>query len=236
MSTYNKEYLQNLITEVYQTSETDTGELLKDLLTEHPFGKRYLEAPASTSARRHGAYVGGLLDHGITVYKVMARIVESSAVDSEFSKIYGGITKTSMLNVALLHDLFKAGDGVGNPYYVENILKSGKPSEAQPYKRNDAVFSSYDQLLKEKPYSEMEYFANNGKIGGHKSLARVKEESPKLYEALTEDEKGAIIYYAGAYETDPIYMQNKETNLQMLLHYADMFASRNVDLQLQTNI
>ena len=49
---------------------------------------------------------------------------------AEYNKI-----QDSVVIAALLHDLGKCGD-YGKSMYVDNILKSGKPSEAKPFKRN----------------------------------------------------------------------------------------------------
>lgn len=107
----------------------------------------------------------------------------------------------SVIICALLHDLGKAGQ-YGKPLYVENILKKGR-SEAQPYKHNDDLLSVDHEIVS------------------------VIEASK--YIRLTEEEQQAILWHNGCYGIFKYEIQGKETILYMLIHFADMWASRVIE-------
>lgn len=104
----------------------------------------------------------------------------------------------SIIICALLHDLGKAGQ-FNKPLYVENILKKGR-SEAQPYKTNDDLMTLDHEIVS------------------------VIEASK--YIDLTEDEQRAIAWHNGLYGTFKYQIAGKETPLYMIIHFADMWASR----------
>ena len=79
-----------------------------------------------------------------------------------------------MIIAAALHDLGKCGD-YGKQMYVPNILKSGKASEAKPFKRNPALLP-------------IDHATRSIKLA-------------TLFIDLTEDEEFAIRYHDGLYET-----------------------------------
>jgi 23S rRNA maturation-related 3'-5' exoribonuclease YhaM len=99
---------------------------------------------------------------------------------------------------ALLHDLGKVGQ-YGKPLYVENILKKGR-SEAKPFKHNDDLMTLDHEIVS------------------------VIEASK--YIRLTEDEQRAIAWHNGLYGIFKYEIQGKETPLYMIIHFADMWASR----------
>ena len=74
----------------------------------------------------------------------------------------------------------------------------------------------------------MNYYVDNSKVSpsGHLSLMTLINYSLPLYEALTDDERHAIIYHGGAYETSRYELAGKETMLQLILHTVDMLSSR----------
>ena len=111
----------------------------------------------------------------------------------------------SVIICALLHDLGKAGQ-FGKPYYVENILKKGR-SEAQPFKTNEDLL-----------YTDHE-------------IASVIEIS--RYIRLTEEEQRAILWHNGPYSIFKYEIPGKETILYMLIHFADMWASRVIESEVQ---
>jgi len=154
----------------------------------------YFSAPASS--QHHLSYDGGLAEHSLNVYNHMISIAE--ALDYESL----GITKDSIIMSGLLHDFGKAKFN-GKEEYIDNILKSGKRSDAKPYMKN-----------KERPPIAHE-------VTGLLSLAK--------YIDITDEEATAMLYHNGAYT--PIWreVQNKEQPLQLLLHYADLWVSRFVE-------
>lgn len=112
------------------------------------------------------------------------------------------VPDNTLIIITLLHDLGKMGD-YGKPNYVPNLLKNGKPSETKPYETN-------------------------------KSLSYIAHEIRSIgiaerYIELTEDEEFAILYHNGLYGSLKYDIQGKETPMYMILHFADMWASRVVD-------
>lgn len=108
----------------------------------------------------------------------------------------------SVIICAILHDLGKCGQ-FGKPLYVENILKGGERSAKKPYETN-------------------------------KDLQTLPHEIVSVIEAtkfidLTEEEQQAIAWHNGLYGCFKYDIQGKEFPLYMILHFADMWASRVVE-------
>lgn len=148
----------------------------------------YFDAPASGSY--HLAKRGGLLEHSINVTETLLKMAK--AVDAPYER-------ETLIIVGLLHDIGKA-DYYGKPQYIDNILKSGKRSEAKPYETN-----------KERVAIPHEVAALH---------------IIPLHMELTEDEAFAILYHNGLYTSIGYQLKGKETPLQILLHCADMLSSR----------
>lgn len=109
----------------------------------------------------------------------------------------------SIILCGLLHDLGKAGD-YGKPNYVENILKSGKPA-AKPYKTNPELLYVPHEI---------------------RSIA-IAERCI----SLTEEEEFAILYHNGMYSELKYSYSGKETPLSLVLHFADLWASRVTEVE-----
>lgn len=107
--------------------------------------------------------------------------------------------RDSVVIAAALHDLGKCGQ-FGKPEYVPNILKGGKPSEAKPFKRNPELLNVPHEI---------------------RSVAIAM-----MFIDLTEEEQHAILYHNGLYGPLKYEIQGNETPLYMLIHFADMWASR----------
>lgn len=107
--------------------------------------------------------------------------------------------KDELIIVCLLHDLGKMGQ-YGKANYVENILKSGKQSASKPYTTNSDLL-----------YVDHEV----------RSVVIAQQ-----YIDLTEEEQQAILWHNGLYGNFRYQIQGKETRLYLILHFADMFASR----------
>lgn len=105
----------------------------------------------------------------------------------------------SLIVCALLHDVGKMGQ-FGKANYIENILKSGEQSKSKPYTSN----------------SELMYVPHE-----IRSLQIIGK-----YIDLTEEESFAILHHNGMYGDLKYTLQGKETPMQMILHFADMWASR----------
>lgn len=160
----------------------------------------FFESPCSGG--HHLAKEGGLLEHSINVYDVMKTV----------SCLYGGATDEEIIICALLHDLGKCGDH-GKPGYVPNMIKSRKKDEN----------GEYPMIQSEaKPYE-----VNKDLYPIDHEIRSIKIASQFI--DLTEDEEIAILWHNGLYGNFRYQIQNKETPLYMLLHFADMWASRVIE-------
>ena len=108
----------------------------------------------------------------------------------------------SVVIVSLLHDYGKTGD-YGKELYVANILKSGKASTAKPYKRNPEILEKNHAI---KSAIQINRFFN-----------------------LTEEEEFAILHHDGLYEVMNKEAWQNPTELLMILHWADLWASRVIE-------
>lgn len=110
--------------------------------------------------------------------------------------------KDSIAICALLHDIGKIGD-FGKANYIPKVLKSGKVSETEPYETNkDLLYIDHE-------------------------IRSIKIAS--LFIDLTEEEEHAILYHNGLYGNLKYAISNKETELYMIIHWADMWASRVIE-------
>lgn len=112
------------------------------------------------------------------------------------------VTDASIIISAGLHDIGKCGD-FGKEYYIENILKSGYKSGAKPYIRNKQLINL--------PHS----------------MRSIKLAT--LFLDLTEEEEHAILYHDGLYGEFKYNIAGTETPLYMLIHFADMWASKVIE-------
>lgn len=173
-----------------KTRRNGIGKLVAHMTTEGFFS-------APCSSKHHLACEGGLAEHSWNVYEYAHKIAKAVLSKEEYSELKNSITICS-----LLHDLGKMPRR-GKPVYVENILKSGNRSEAEPYKTN-----------KDLMYQE------------HEIMSVVIASK---YIDLTEDEENAILHHNGLYgKLDSSFgSYYDKSNLGMILHFADMFCSRN---------
>lgn len=111
--------------------------------------------------------------------------------------------RSSIIIVSLLHDLGKCGD-YGKPMYVDKILKSGKKG-VQPYDTNKELTSV--------PHA----------------IRSVKLAT--LFIDLTEDEEWAILTHDGLYDFMKYQIPGHETQLSLILHWADMWASHVLEIE-----
>ena len=156
----------------------------------------FFKAPCSGG--NHLAQEGGLAEHScnvmFTAEKLSVALYGGKAITDEL--------RNSIVIATLLHDLGKCGD-YGKQMYVANILKSGKASEAKPFKRNPEL-------------SAVPHAVRSVKLA-------------TLFIDLTEDEEWAILCHDGLYDFMKYDMQGHETQLSMLIHWADMWASRVIE-------
>lgn len=110
--------------------------------------------------------------------------------------------RNSVVICALLHDVGKCGQ-FGKALYVPNILKSGEQSDKKPYEQNKDLMTLQHEVV---------------------SVIEVTK-----FIDLTEDEQRAIAWHNGLYGCFKYDIQGKETPLYMIIHFADMWASRVVE-------
>jgi len=203
--------------------------------------EQHQDCPASTSLKKHGGYVGGLCDHINFVSDlaheisadVFAKAVHVIAKDD--STALDGLLGSSqaVATIALIHDLNKICDLDGNLYYVPNILVDGKRSEKKPWvinKNYRAIQASIDAHLNHLTHPTFSVFLQHPSIqypSGLTSLTLAESWSPGLIASLTSDEIQAIIWHGGLYERGSKEgFSNSESLLQIIIHAADMIASR----------
>lgn len=126
--------------------------------------------------------------------------VEKIAVSLAESLNYENINSVKI--VSLLHDVGKMGQ-FGKPNYIPNILASGKISDKKPFLTNGELISIPHEI---------------------RSIQIIGK-----YLDLSEDENFAIIQHNGMYGDLKYGLAGKETQLQMILHWSDMWASRVVE-------
>jgi hypothetical protein len=185
-------------------------------------------APASSRVRYHHAYEGGLVDHIVEIFEIGEKVIPTSTINQTRigeKILLPPITKGSFLTCAILHDLAKIGDAKGNPYYVPNILKSGKQSTAEPYEVDNEKCRVFTDLSNPEAETLLEYADFSD---GEASLALVKAKFPDLYDNLTSDEIYAIRFHDGGYGKVKYARKasGMENALQITLHWADMLSSR----------
>lgn len=110
--------------------------------------------------------------------------------------------RDSVIIAAALHDLGKMGQ-FEKPEYVENILASGKKSDSKPFKKNPDLLNVPHEI---------------------RSVAIAS-----MFIDLTEEEQHAILYHNGLYGPLKYEIQGNETPLYMIIHWADMWASRVIE-------
>ena len=118
----------------------------------------------------------------------------------EFGKtelVDGNVSEKDLIIACLLHDVGKMG-AFGKPNYEENILKSGSRSTSKP-------------------------FTTTGLSLQHQDISLM---TVSKYIDLTEEQAKAIKYHNGLYTSDGRDIKGKETPLYLMVHFADMWASR----------
>lgn len=163
----------------------------------------FFKAPASGGNHSNGE--GGLAEHSLNVMTMIEKFGVAALGGDGYNTI-----QNSAVIAALLHDLGKCGD-YGKQMYVPNMIKDGRPTKAEPeqkYKQSEA-----------KPWKR-----NSDLLPLDHATRSIKLAT--LFIDLTEDEEFAIRYHDGLYETANYGVKGHETQLYMLLHWADLWSSR----------
>lgn len=159
----------------------------------------YYEAPCST--RYHLAKEGGLAEHSLNVLSLATKLMMAWEVQVPYS---------SVVIVSLLHDLGKTGH-YDKPFYIPNMVREGRATKSNP----DPKWIQS---------SKQPYESNKQMLGIPHEIITLTELSRHF--TLTEEEYFAILYHNGLYGDLKYQISGKETPLYMLLHFADMWASR----------
>lgn len=164
----------------------------------------FFTAPASGGNHSNGE--GGLAEHSLNVShmaeKLSVALIGGANITDEI--------RNSVVIAALLHDLGKCGD-YGKQMYVPNMVQDGRPTKANPEQK-------YKQSEK-KPWKR-----NPDLLPLDHATRSIKLAT--LFIDLTEDEEFAIRYHDGLYENANYGVKGNETQLYMILHWADMWSSR----------
>lgn len=115
---------------------------------------------------------------------------------------YNKIHNTVVISAAL-HDLGKMGQ-FDKPLYIPNLLKNGELG-SKPYKSNPDLLSIPHEV---------------------RSIAIAS-----MFIDLTEEEQFAILYHNGLYGDFKYEISGKETPLYLIIHFADMWASRVTEIK-----
>lgn len=166
----------------------------------------FFEAPASGG--NHSFEKGGLAAHSVNVMFCAEKIGVALLGGKGYNEI-----QESVILVSLLHDLGKCGD-YGKQMYIPNMIKDGRPTKTNPeqkYKQSEA-----------KPWKR-----NPDLLPLDHATRSIKLAT--LFIDLTEEEEFAIRYHDGLYDTANYGVKGHETQLYMILHWADMWASRIIE-------
>lgn len=195
--------LKNRIEELLLSTKRKGMEALLNWMDENGFYRM------PCSGAHHLSKEGGLAEHSLNVLNVLQ--------DISFLLVKGveELTKEqldSLIITALLHDLGKTGD-YGKAGYVPNMLK-GRVTKANP--------APEPYQSPSKPYEV------------NKELSPIDHEVRSIkiatrFICLTEEEELAILWHNGLYGNFKYQISGKETPLYLLLHFADMWASRMIE-------
>jgi hypothetical protein len=188
------------------------------------------DAPASTSTLYHNAHNGGLVNHLMDVVDSQLRLCTGYTHPS--------INYTSLVTVGLLHDVYKAVDPIGHPYFVVKHGKYGTPSDT-PYEKNNKYLnwsdaSGYLEFVTSKSMDAPDSRAmawlvsqsGEPKPRNLMSILTIASYCPELLTSLTDDEFNSIKYISMAYDSDSFSLRGKESPLMIISHAADMLSSR----------
>lgn len=169
-------------------------------LIEHMNQNGFFDAPCS--GKYHLNVEGGLAQHSLNVYQAMDNLAAA------FGAYNSCLTHENVVVCSILHDLGKMGDH-GKANYVEKLVRS---------KTKNKETGEYDMVR-----STAEPFETNKELLYIPHEVRSIEIAERFIK-LTEEESHAIYYHNGKYTH--VGYDLKETPMQMLLHFADLWVSR----------
>lgn len=171
----------------------------------------FFEAPCST--QYHLSCLGGLLRHSLNVCDTILKTASAICTRDNIPDVH------SLVIVALLHDIGKCGFH-GKTNYIENWIKDGRPTKAEPEQKY--------KISESKPYK-----ANPDLLYLPHAIRSI--EIASMFIELTEDEEFAIATHDGLYGELKYVVSGHETPLYLLLHAADMWCSRVLENEGEAN-
>jgi hypothetical protein len=187
------------------------------------------------SSKHHHAEIGGLLRHMVEVTMLSHAAMQTMQQFSGFPADRCAQQDEDLVVAVVLHDLHKMCDPFGRQFYEPNVLKSGKVSDAIPYKRNPTCFMMRNHLTMAGksptdalPAAVGEFVDRNRDDiqEGELSLLLLHVMDPVLYALLNDEVKYCVRYHDGAYSASGFELAGKETPTMLALHHADMVSSR----------
>lgn len=170
------------------------------------FGERLITAPASSVNYYHNAFPGGYLDHVLRVTDIALKMYD-------FYENYGmdlnGFNKSNLVFVALNHDLGKLGFvGNGREKYLMNDSDWHIKNQGKVYKYNENIpFACVSDL-------SLYTLQRHGVVVEWEEYIAIK-----IHDGLYEE--GNKPYYISRTEASSL-----RTNLQYIIHMADLMASK----------
>ena len=156
---------------------------------------------APCSGQYHLCVDGGLAEHSINVMNTCFKVANT---------LYKEVSSESIVIVSLLHDLGKMGQ-YGKPNYTPNMIKDGKPTKDEPEQKY--------KISESKPYE-----TNKDLLYVDHEISSISIASQLI--ALTEEEAYSVLYHNGLYTPLGRSLNGKETPIQMILHFSDLWCSR----------
>lgn len=161
---------------------------------------------APCSGQHHLSKIGGLAEHSLNVCNMAI-----SLKDTFEWQPMPHIDTNSVIIASLLHDLGKSGQ-YGKPNYIENYIsdrKGGfKQSETKPFVTNQELLSVPHEVRSIQIASQ--------------------------FIELTEEESYTMLMHNGMYGDFKYTLQGKETPLYMIIHFADMWCSRVIEKETES--
>ena len=194
----NWDNLINIVSEVFSGDRKD--KLLK--MYKH-FEERMMFAPASGTAHFHNCFIGGYVEHVLHITKISRRLF------TLYQELEAHIdyTEEEVIFAALHHDLGKVGD-LEEDYYI--------PQDSDWHRKNQGSIFKHNPKLQYMSVTDRAIF-----LLGHFQISMSQWEyiGLRLTDGMYEEaNKTYLMQYLD---------ENKvKSNLSILLHQADMLASR----------
>lgn len=179
----------------------DTERPGTSLLIQYLYDSGFFTAPCST--QHHLAKEGGLAEHSLNVLEIAGKLREMFCPD---------LSEDSVVICSLLHDIGKSGQ-FGKLGYIPNMLK-GRATKANP--NPEPIQSAAKPFITNPDLRYIDHEVRSVVV-----ISRFID--------LTEDEQQAILWHNGLYGPFKYEIQGRETPLYLILHFADMWASRVIE-------